>query len=286
MSYDLYFKSDSAKLNEDQLASYFCARPHYIVKDSQAFYKNDDTGVYFSFDFGEEDEDEYPIAFELNYFRPHFFGLEAVGEVASFVEAFHLSVDDPQTDGMGEGAFSIEGFLRVWNAGNRFGYSLLSQRKSLTPQVYPSADLERVWLWNLNRSTLQHKAGDSLFVPKFMFIKGLTQARAAVVWPNACPIYMPKTDIVFIVRDALTRAPNSNDSNEVIIAEWADIEPIVSRYSYDDAYGYFRLDYESVPDALSQFIRSLPMVPYEPEMGVANDCVLNAELVTEIMSTD
>jgi len=288
MSYDLFFKPNSANLTEDQLTQYFADRQNYDVSDGQAFYENDDTGVYFSFDFDLKDwaEDEYPIAFELNYFRPHFFGLEAAPEVAAFVNAFNLLIDDPQTDGMGRGPFSTEGFLRSWNAGNRFGYGILSHNKSLNPQVYPTADLDHIWHWNLNRAARQKEVGSSLFVPKFVFVKGSEQAYATVVWPDACPICMPKADIVLIVRDELSSAPNSNGSDEVIITEWADIERIVTQYPYDSAHGCFLLTYETAPDALVQFIRSMPLVPYELEMRVANDGVLNAELVAEIMSID
>ena len=276
MSYDLFLKSEFATLAADEFESYFIARPHYTFNSGQAFYENEDTGVYFSFDYAPDELGT--VAFNLNYYRPHFFGLEAAPEVAAFVAAFNLSVHDPQTDGMGEGPFSMEGFLRGWNAGNRFGYrAILSQDEPPKAQVYPTAELERVWRWNLNRAALQKQIGELLFVPKFMFFKGLKQARSAVVWPDACPIFIPKADIVIVLRDELS---NTTD-REVTVVEWSTIESVVQTFPADAAHGHFRLDYQIAPDSIAQFIRSLPIVTQESESGIPYDSVLNAELVFE-----
>ncbi|WP_442510515.1 hypothetical protein SH528x_002140 [Novipirellula sp. SH528] len=274
MSYDLFLKSDSTTLTTDEFESYFNARPYYTLSNAQAFYENQDTGVYFFFDYAPDELGT--VAFNLNYYRPHFFGLEAAPEVAEFISAFNLTVEDPQTDGMGDGPFSIDGFLRGWNAGNRFGYrAILSQDERPETQVYPTAELERTWRWNLNRAALQNRMGELLFVPKFMFYKGQTQARSAVVWPDACPIFMPKADIVIVLRDDLF---NTTD-REVTVVEWPEIKSVVQAFPVDEEHGHFRLDYEVTPDSVAQFIRALPIVPQEPDSGLAYDSVLNAELV-------
>lgn len=276
MSYDLFLKSDASTLTADEFGAYFNTRPNYTVNNGQAFYENEDTGVYFSFDYAPDEAGT--VAFNLNYFRPHFFGLEAAPEVAAFVSALDLTIHDPQTDGMGDGPFTIEGFLRGWNAGNRFGYrAILSQDERPELHVYPTAELERVWRWNLNRAALQSQMGELLFVPKFMFLKGPTQARSAVVWPDACPIFVPKADIVIVLRDELS---NTSD-REVTVVEWQELESVVQDFPVDKEHGHFRLDYENTPDSIVRFIRELPIVPQEPNSGLAYDSVLNAELVHE-----
>jgi len=283
MSYDLFLTPNSTTLTGDQFASYFSARSHYAVNNDQAIYENEDTGVYFSFDYMSDAGGS--VSFNLNYFRPHFFGLEAAPEVAAFISAFNLSIDDPQNDGMGDGPFSMEGFLRGWNAGNRFGYrAILSQDERPETHVYPSADLERVWRWNSNRLALQDSVGDSLFVPRIMFMRGTDMARAAIVWPDACPIYMPEADIVIVLRDELSTTPAVDDPREITVVEWANIEPVVNGYPYDENHGHFRLEYDLAPSALSEFVRSLPMVQHDPAMGLASDSVLDAELVAEFTS--
>ncbi|QCP52451.1 hypothetical protein FAZ95_25110 [Trinickia violacea] len=90
MSYDLFFTLP-ADVAQDDVEAYFRQRRCYRV-DGGATYENPDTGVYFSF---AVDEGEVPneqgtgpqrrIAFNLNYFRPHIFGLEAEPEVSAFV---------------------------------------------------------------------------------------------------------------------------------------------------------------------------------------------------------
>ena len=98
MSYDLFLKSDSSALTAEQFASYFSRRDCYTADKTRASYENEDTGVYFVFYYGGDDEDD-SVAFNLNYFRPHFFGLEAAPELAEFVTTFNLSIGDPQTNG-------------------------------------------------------------------------------------------------------------------------------------------------------------------------------------------
>ena len=91
MSYDLFFKPRRGDADSSQFAEYFRNRRHYKVDVPEVLYENEDTGVYFMFDLEREpDEDEgthYPVALNLNYFRPSFFGLEAEPEVTAFVRA-------------------------------------------------------------------------------------------------------------------------------------------------------------------------------------------------------
>ncbi|MDD5260259.1 MAG: hypothetical protein PHD76_00260 [Methylacidiphilales bacterium] len=131
MSYDLYFTSP--KISREEFTSYFRSRSSYEVSDQQALYQNQDTGVYFSFDYTEsEPVDEGAIkssaAFNLNFYRPHFFALEAVDEVTAFVEHFKFLIHDPQNDGMENGPYSPEVFLKGWNHGNEFGYAAVLQQ--------------------------------------------------------------------------------------------------------------------------------------------------------------
>lgn len=161
MSYDLFFRSrlPESRFSRDDFVRHFTGRLRYEVKESQAWYSNEDSGVYFAFDYSERGEDPdkedetdsslIPVAFNLNYFRPHAFGLEAEPEVAAFVREFDLTVSDPQMSGMGDGEYSTEGFLRGWNVGNTFGYrAILSQDSGQTSLSLPSSQIEVLWRWN------------------------------------------------------------------------------------------------------------------------------------------
>jgi hypothetical protein len=89
VSYDLFFRARPGKTPASAVdfANYFQSRPRYDADEEACFYSNEDTGVYFNFalgDTGNEDEpDLLPISFNINYVRPHIFGLEAEPELIS-----------------------------------------------------------------------------------------------------------------------------------------------------------------------------------------------------------
>src|SRR5436190_13882956 len=110
MSYDLFFTS--AQISQEDFRSYFQKRPAYELHGNQAAYQNKETGVYFSFEYGDTPPGfKYLASFNINYYRPHYFILEAEPEVSRFVERFGFEVHDPQTDGMGDGPYTPEGLL-------------------------------------------------------------------------------------------------------------------------------------------------------------------------------
>jgi hypothetical protein len=288
LSYDLYFLPTRSMPSPDEFAAYFANRSRYSVGNGQALYQNDDTGVYFYFEYDELDDDGgggSSIAFNLNYFRPHYFGLEAAPELEAFIEQFSLGISDPQTQGMGAGPFSVEGFLRGWNVGNRFAYrAILSSADRPDLFVYPTAALERTWKWNYGRASLQDAVGDSLFVPKSMFMKNGRRACTAVVWPDACPIYMPRCDFVFLLRDELSTNPSAEDPSEIAIVQWEQIAPLISAFpQVGNDVPYFQLVYDVVPDQVLDFVRSQPITPPNKETGLASDDVHNEELVAEAL---
>lgn len=249
MSYDLYFHA-AEPVDVLDVRQYFAARDHYQVGDDQVVYENPDTGVYFTLDLGshdegEEDDDEeleidpeeasraasrVPVAFNINYFRPHVFGLEAEPELTAFVRQFGLAVDDPQHDGMGVGAYSPEGFLRGWDAGNEFGHRAFLQHGAGEGPIpsLPRAELERWWSWNLCRQALMADFEvmlDGGFVPTIFFFLGVAAPDAvttAVVWGDCIPIAIPtEVDVVILVGEALP-APR--------FVRRADLDPVLAEF--------------------------------------------------------
>ena len=58
MSFDLYFASKVGMEKADiaDFRSWFAGKPHYdqdALEHNQGFYENEDTGVYFIFEFGQ-----------------------------------------------------------------------------------------------------------------------------------------------------------------------------------------------------------------------------------------
>jgi len=197
MSYDLYLSSPSLTL--ESFSGYFSGRRSY---EEPGWYVNEDTGVYFSFAFSEtgEDDPEAPgamqsrhVAFNLNYFRPHVFGLEAEPEVAAFVAAFNCALHDPQLEGMGDGPYSREGFLRGWNAGNAFGYRAIGDKiDPATVLTVEDSAIEAVWRWNAGLSRLNETSSELHFLPRVSWSRDQSgQPISYVVWGEGVAVAIP-----------------------------------------------------------------------------------------------
>jgi hypothetical protein len=286
MSYDLFFRSRPSErpINAVTFREYFGNRRHYQINEgSQVWYSNEDTGVYFVFDLSEPGEDpEAPVidvTFNLNFYRPHIFGLEAEPEVANFIATFNPIIFDGQTNGMSEGPYSREGFLSGWNTGNRFGYSAVGgQQGAETPCLLPSAEIERAWRWNLGREARQRQVGDSIFVPKIAFLNRARRANSVVVWGDLIPIHLPEVDLILVGRDAFAPKKLFGRKADYALPAWADLLPVIkSRRKSEDGVVYYKVDDLKPSKGLQSWIRALPT--YQPtKNGVAVDQILNLEI--------
>jgi hypothetical protein len=298
MSYDLMFKWRRIKdrLPPRTFAEYFRSRPLYEVSESQAWYSNETTGVYFCFDISEEEgktfeipdqPDLAPIAFNINYFRPHFFGLEAEPELTAFVRAFDFLVSDPQNQGMGDGEYSPEGFLRGWNAGNEFGYRvIISEQDPSEIRSLPTHYLESIWRWNYTRDTQQKELGDQVYVPRIFFFDYRGSLCTGIAWGDAIPILLPHVDLLLVPRIDLAPRKIFKKVEDFVLFEWAELEDFVNSYPYvDSTLPANVLDYDRPPDDLVQLVVSRNPPPVKPE-GVAPDQVLNQEIINKIVDVD
>ena len=193
MSYDLHFTEPRITL--EQFCDYFAARSRYTLRNEQAWYTNEDTGVYFCFDyFSEPVEDTEAtagnVSFSLNYYRPHFFALEAEPDVREFVNHFGFSIHDPQTRGMADGPYTVEGFIAGWNHGNEFGHSAILGSEDPPTVVHsrPRDELYSIWRWNYVKATTQNALGDAVFVPRIVFVQIDGEVSSAVVWTDPIPM--------------------------------------------------------------------------------------------------
>jgi hypothetical protein len=200
MSYDLYLSSPT--LTREAFAKYFSGRKRY---NDAAFYANEDTGVYFSFEFFQPDQSEDPetpellrsahVAFNMNFFRPHAFALEAEPEVTALIAAFDCAIFDPQMEGAGDGAYSRESFFKGWNTGNAFGYrAIAGERGAGDALVADDGLIERVWLWNYNRAGAQQAFGEAAFLPRISWAKSKRDGGAVTygVWGEGVLMAFPE----------------------------------------------------------------------------------------------
>lgn len=241
MSYDLFLYPEPG-ITVRAFAAHFSGRLNYKLDDSgtRALYENENTGTYFSFEYVSPDADGDPedqtsdddarsphVAFNMNYFRPHVFGLEAAPHVSDFVETFNCAVDDPQVDGMGK-TYNEDGFIAGWNSGNQFGYGLLREHgpahadTTATSQssatidarlrengclVADARDIKRTWLWNYARTDMEcefESDGDDVFVPRVFWAARNDNGKALnfAVWGEGVPTLIP--DVASHVVIALT----------------------------------------------------------------------------------
>lgn len=206
MSYDLYVHGAGAEAPDwDRFEAHFTGRPRYSLnaRAREVLYENPDTGVYFVFSFHEGDEQGDPdfpvagphVAFNINYVRPSFFALEAAPELAAAVAALGGKVHDPQMQGMGDGPFSEDGFLRGWEAGNAFGVGAFKAHGMTPEALLPRDTLHAVWRWNRDRAALALELEimlEDAFVPQLMvFEADGVPAAPAFVWPDGISIVVP-----------------------------------------------------------------------------------------------
>jgi hypothetical protein len=290
VSYDLEFRfnrPDRGAEPQDFL-DYFRGCANYEVSESQAWYSNEITGVYFCFDIGHLEPDPEapprapntaPIAFNLNYFRPHTFGLEAEPEVAALVNKFDLSVSDPQVSGMGEGPFDAEGFLRGWNAGNLLGYRVALQDQPISAfRSMSAADLESIWRWNFTREQRQAEVGDSVYVPRVFIFELAGQLHTGIAWADAVPILLPVVGLILVPRDRLAPRRGLRKSKDIALLRWSEVERIVRQFPRSLQHlPAHMLDYVEAPKDLEQLVRSKE-TNAEKVTGVNPGEVLDREL--------
>ncbi len=294
MSYDLYFQCKNGQsLSKESFIHYFSGRPWYKIEQNQAFYDNQDTGVYFCFDYqaendtGNEDneaENDYIVSFNINFNRPHIFGLEAETEIKSFVAEFDLNIFDPQTNGMGEGPYSTEGFLRGWNEGNLFGISAIvghGGKNGFTAiSTLPYADIERYWKWNFSREKLRTKLGNSLFVPRIMFCEVQNKVNSFIVWGDAMPIVLPKVDIVVLFKQQLAQFRLFSKKPVISPVAYKEVTGIFppEEIRSEEGFSYRMLTYNSPPPNILDFFAKQKPGKIQ---GISVDHILDDELVDQ-----
>jgi len=263
MSYDLYFRSrrPGSEPTWEDMRSYFEERGSYCVSETEAFYENEATGVYFSFQENDIEKSSHshvdvrgersylellPVTFTMNYFRPHTFGLEAEREVTAFVEKFNLLVYDPQVDGMTDGIYTPEGFLKGWNSGNDFSYSaLFSASYSTEIFALPTDKIEAYWQWNMAHEELVERYEErGLFVPKIWYVYYRRKVCSVVAWAEGIELTLPMVDLILTTRTPSKLAGLFGAKPEQIVLKMCDLLPKLGGFEcVNDPYDHFLIEF-------------------------------------------
>jgi hypothetical protein len=273
MSYalDMHFRP---ALRCDRLLDFFRGRSHYKIFADEVCYEHPKTGVYFSFKLRCARNIVFrrtavSVEFEINNFRPSYFGIEAEKELSAFVSAFKPQIEDGQMHGMGEGAYSGEGFLSGWNFGNAFSVHVaISRDIGLQAETLPADDLRAVWEWNY------HRAGksDIVWLPTIRFLRIDGRLCRGVVWPVALPVQLPKVDYVLVGRDVA-------GEKRFGLAAWEEIVELARRAGFDTTREPLVLDYFTTPPEIAEWVANIPLVDPDTFSHVPSYRVLDEEVV-------
>ena len=290
MKYELFFKSADDGFNLEAFQNYFDGLDHYNVEGFQAFYSNEDTGVYFVFSYLHEDgkgsynvrsEGVYRISLNLDYCVPAFFANEALYEVEALMNGAAMTMYDPQPDGVGLKGYDPEIMFESWIHQNEEAMKQWAIESALNgdndePIVAPYEWLHRVWLWNYTKVRMQQKLGDDIYVPAIKFLTDGEMVKVGVIWPDGKSIAIPKVDLVIVAR-----SNNKNNDVEYCVVPYEDIKRFVDKYtSHTDGDAYI-LSYEAVPTDIASFVADVKYNSSFQIIGI--DEILEEEVVEEAL---
>ena len=192
MSYDLFFyRKEKSTPDVERIISYFKNRKYFKVPrstkgDFQIWYENEDTGVYFSFDYKyphkKEDNEDYTttgyyntgFSFTLNYAKPSFFAYEAMPIVETFVNEFQLLIADPQDEPKDDinrpKHYQADELIRSWERVNRATF--IANEEIRAAKSYMPREKSRLWWqYTKEKNRLQEQLGGEIFVPAIFIFK-------------------------------------------------------------------------------------------------------------------
>ena len=215
MSFDLYFyKKKNNSLSEHEIAQYLTE--NVAVPDSefprQWMYENADTNVYFTIDWNSPDEEDDEageiyqdfintnFSFNINYFRPNFFGLETFPIIHKFIQDLDLYVYDPQEK---EGdttprKFTGTELLGSWINSNN--HVTKGQHNEYNLEYMPVEKSNYFWQYQYRKAALENEITEDIYIPNLFIIKetlsGLLHTGCA--WTTHVPLVLPNVDVVII----------------------------------------------------------------------------------------
>jgi hypothetical protein len=214
MSFDLFFCWHKKEpVNWDSVADWSQKHLHFQRNDSQLFYSNEDTGVYFSLDFEVKDAEEEIVrsdyvdsglSFNLNFARPSFFAYEAMPIIVDLCRHFGLAIYDPQASDpecVNQNP-AVEELTESWRSSNRNAVSALHELNAESPFRMPAAVSDYLWNYCRTKKDLQTRLGDDIFVPGlFPFGKsGRHDIGTMIVCTSDIPMIVPNSQWVVVRR--------------------------------------------------------------------------------------
>jgi hypothetical protein len=252
VSHDLiYIAHESRNFKPDEAREYLAKIPHCEVRPTEAggfqgWYENKNSGVYWSCawhqpsdEFESPNDPEAPLgdgvadtglAFNLNFMRPSYFGLEAMPYAAAIARDLRLLVYDPQDDARAAEP-DVEKLTASWMKGNEW-----AARGMDNPKYMDSESALSMWRYNSHLEEAQKEfdaQGVDVFVPTIMplLARGSDVVRRNVVWGAPVRLAFPPCDAVTIVRMkfSLGQLFGRKKSHDWYVAAWSDVISALSQ---------------------------------------------------------
>jgi hypothetical protein len=277
MSYELNLHFDPPVVLSEYL-QFFVNRKNYTAARNLTNYRNADTGVAFSIEhsvrsklFGAGKVDG--ARFEVNYFRPSFFGLESEIELSALLSSFTAKIDDPQIEGMGHSPYSEAGFLRGWNFGNAFAVKkILGDNPQYVVRSMPASRLHAAWTWNIDRAKRLAELGDRQFVPLIMPLEIKGTPRLAAVWGAGISILLPTVEYVLVGREV-------GGQKRFGLAAWSEVVELAQQGGFDTSKETLDFRYLTVPVAIARWFADIPEVDVTQLPKLSFVDIIDSELV-------
>jgi hypothetical protein len=270
-SLDLYLKP---AVRRHHILQHLAARTHFSVEKDHALYNNPNTGVYFFLRLRCArnvlfQSNVISAEFEVNYYRPSFFGIEAEREISAFVAAFQPQIHDPQIKGMGEGPYSPEGFLNGWNFGNVFAARNALSRRNVASM--PADVLRAAWEWNYHSAEHDWR-NPNLFVPDIMFFRIEGRTSRVVIWPEGMPALLPSVDHVLVGRLV-------SGAKRFGLARWSEVLEVAQRAGLDVAQEPLKVAYLVTPPLIANWVANIPLIDLDGLERLPADGILDDEVI-------
>jgi len=295
MNYILHFQPRTAgqPITHDQIKHYFKERHHYTVNDYQSLYNNEDTGVFFTFEYGGQRQlpegpasDILPVYFNLACGKPHIFALEAETELSGFINNFLVRVSDPAMKGGSYADYDEMDFFRGWTLINEAHYREPGNVSTLSKlPVLPLALMEKIWRWNYHVADMQAELGQSGFVPRVMFIENQSTFSTAVVWTDAQPAVLPRVDMIILYRRQKGQGLGLNKKEDIALIDFSELEPWLKDYLRETEHlEFFNLIYQKAPEPLKKLVRSQKALPADRIRFIPFSQVHDREMIAKILT--
>jgi hypothetical protein len=281
MSYDIsFYKQEGSKISTETISNYLTEK---LVQPSEGntqwFYENNDTEVYFSFKLYSRNEEIEPIenfektnfAFNLNYMRPSFFGLEAFKFVEQFCKDLNLFVLNPQGDiekpykPTQKEQFDCWNDTNLWATKNHFSEMeccYLSENETI-----------KAWEYNSNIKSLQEKLGEKYFVPKIYFFKTKQDKKpfTLTIWAKHTPIVLPTTDYILLTRQYKKFFTTINDT--VLVSRTTFLDNFgkdFDNYDFPDCKIIHQSKAEKLKDKFNSIKAEQELEKFADRLGIEN----------------